>query len=280
MPDIASLTIVFRGAGDVASGAALRLYNAGLRRIILLETARPMAVRRTVSFSEAVYEGEILVEGVRARLASSPAEIPSIWKEDALPVLVDPDGTLIRGQKPDVVIEATIAKRNIGVHITDAPLVIGVGPGFTAGKDVHCVVETKRGFTLGRLYRSGSAAPDTGRPGDVMGYTLERVLRAPCAGLFETTLDIGDRVEAGQSVGTVAGQPVISEIGGILRGLLRSGISVEKGTKMGDVEPRPNVGFHKCSDKGMAVGGALLEAILAHALNKAPQPSAEASDEM
>ena len=111
MPDIASLTIVFRGAGDVASGAALRLYNAGLRRIILLETARPMAVRRTVSFSEAVYEGEILVEGVRARLASSPAEIPSIWKEEALPVLVDPDGTLIRGQKPDVVIEATIAKR-------------------------------------------------------------------------------------------------------------------------------------------------------------------------
>ncbi len=268
MPDIADLTIVFRGAGDVASGAALRLYNAGLRRIILLEIPRPMAVRRTVSFSEAVYDGEITVEGVRAKLATSPADIPTLWEEEILPVLVDPEGSLIREMKPDVVIEATIAKRNIGVSMTDAPLVIGVGPGFTAGKDAHCVIETKRGFTMGRLYRSGSAAPNTGKPGVVMGYDTERVLRAPCSGHFETNLDIGDHVDAGAAVGTVAGQAVISQISGVLRGLLRSGLDVEKGAKIGDVEPRANIGFDKCSDKGMAVGGALLEAILAHALNK------------
>lgn len=271
MPDIANLTIVFRGAGDVASGAALRLHNAGLRRIILLEIPRPMAVRRTVSFSEAVYTGEITVEGVRAKLAASPAVIPSLWEEEVLPVLVDPEGALIRDMKPDVVIEATIAKRNIGVSITDAPLVIGVGPGFSAGKDVHCVIETKRGFTMGRLYRRGSAAPNTGRPGVVMGYDVERVLRAPCRGRFETTLDIGDRVEAGASVGTVDGQPVLSRISGILRGLLRPGLAVDAGAKLGDVEPRPDVGFDTCSDKGMAVGGALLEAILAHALTRMPR---------
>lgn len=231
MPNIADLNIVFRGAGDVASGAALRLYNAGLRRIIMLEIPRPMAVRRTVSFSEAVYDGEVTVEGVRAKLAVSSTDIPALWKEEVLPVLVDPEGLLIRNMKPDVVIEATIAKRNIGVSMADAPLVIGVGPGFTAGKDVHCVIETNRGFTMGRLYRSGSAAPNTGNPGIVMGYSVERVLRAPCSGRFETNLDIGDRVEAGASVGTVNGQPVISQIGGILRGLLRAGLDVEKGAK-------------------------------------------------
>ncbi|HIV66618.1 MAG TPA: EF2563 family selenium-dependent molybdenum hydroxylase system protein [Candidatus Mailhella excrementigallinarum] len=270
MPNIADLNIVFRGAGDVASGAALRLYNAGLRRIIMLEIPRPMAVRRTVSFSEAVYDGEVTVEGVRAKLAVSSTDIPALWKEEVLPVLVDPEGLLIRNMKPDVVIEATIAKRNIGVSMADAPLVIGVGPGFTAGKDVHCVIETNRGFTMGRLYRSGSAAPNTGNPGIVMGYSVERVLRAPCSGRFETNLDIGDRVEAGASVGTVNGQPVISQIGGILRGLLRAGLDVEKGAKMGDVEPRDDIGFNRCSDKGMAVGGALLEAIIAYALNREP----------
>lgn len=266
MNELSQWTIVFRGAGDVATGAALRLYGAGLRRLVFLEIPRPMAVRRTVCFSEAVYDGAITVEGVRALRADSPDDIPGIWARGAVAVLTDPEGRSVARLKPEVVVEATIAKKNIGVTMADAPLVVGVGPGFTAGRDVHRVVETCRGFSMGRLIRQGSALPNTGRPGVVMGYDVERVLRAPCAGLFETTLDIGDRVQAGESVGAVDGRPVLSQIGGILRGLLRSGLSVDAGAKIGDVEPRENVGFDKVSDKGMAVGGALLEAMLEHLL--------------
>lgn len=268
MLDLARMTIVFRGAGDVATGAALRLYGAGLRRLIFLEMARPMAVRRTVSFSEAVYDGRVTVEGVTALRAESPADFASLWERGAVPVLVDPEGGVVARLRPEVVVEATLAKRNIGVTRADAPLVIGVGPGFTAGQDVHRVVETNRGFFMGRLIRHGEAAPNTGRPGVVMGYDLERVLRAPCSGVFDTTLDIGARVNAGARVGTVDGEPVISRIGGTLRGLLRPGLTVEQGAKLGDVEPRNNVGFDKVSDKGMAVGGALLEAILEYALSR------------
>ena len=266
MPDLAQTVILFRGAGDVATGAALRLYGAGLRRLSFLEIPQPMAVRRTVSFSEAVYEGRITVEGVTALRAETPADFASIWARGAVPVLVDPAGRCVADIRPEVVVEATIAKTNIGVTRADAPLVIGVGPGFTAGEDVHRVVETKRGFLMGRLLREGSAAPNTGRPGVVMGYDVERVLRAPCSGLFETSLDIGDAIRAGEAAGTVDGTPVLSQIDGIIRGLLRSGLRVAEGAKLGDVEPRNNVGFDKVSDKGMAVGGALLEAVLEHVL--------------
>ena len=175
MPDLAQTVILFRGAGDVATGAALRLYGAGLRRLIFLEIPQPMAVRRTVSFSEAVYEGRITVEGVTALRAETPADFASIWARGAVPVLVDPAGRCVADIRPEVVVEATIAKTNIGVTRADAPLVIGVGPGFTAGEDVHRVVETKRGFLMGRLLREGSAAPNTGRPGVVMGYDVDRV---------------------------------------------------------------------------------------------------------
>lgn len=266
MLDIAQLTIVFRGAGDVATGAAVRLYGAGLRRLVFLEIPRPMAVRRTVCFSEALYDGAIVVEGVRALRAESVDDIAGIWAQGAVPVLADPEGRSVARLRPEVVVEATIAKKNIGVTMADAPLVVGVGPGFVAGVDVHRVVETCRGFSMGRLIRQGPALPNTGRPGVVMGYDLERVLRAPCAGVFETTLDIGDRVRAGDRAGTVDGRPVVSQISGMLRGLLRPGLIVDAGAKIGDVEPRENVGFDKVSDKGMAVGGALLEAILEHLL--------------
>lgn len=266
MNSLSELLIVFRGAGDVATGAALRLYGAGLRRLLFLETPQPMAVRRTVCFSEAVYDGGITVEGVTAVRADTLADLEGIWAQGNVPVLVDPAGDSVAELRPEVVVEATIAKKNIGVAMADAPLVVGVGPGFTAGKDVHRVVETNRGFSMGRLIREGSAMPNTGRPGVVMGYDLERVLRAPCSGVFETRYDIGDRVQAGDSTGTVDGRPVIAQIGGTLRGLLRPGLTVEAGAKLGDVEPRNNVGFDKVSDKGMAVGGALLEAILEHVL--------------
>lgn len=266
MRDLSQMTIVFRGAGDLASGAALRLYNAGLRRMALLEIPQPMAVRRTVSFSEAVYLDEHTVEGVTAIKASSVADVQDIWAQRALAVLVDPAAACLADLRPEVVVEATLSKRNIGVHRHDAPLVIGLGPGFVAGKDVHCVVETNRGIGMGRLLRHGSAEANTGKPGVVMGYDVERVLRAPCAGVFETRLDIGDYVNAGESTGSIAGAPIPALISGTLRGLLRSGLSVPEGAKLGDVEPRANVGFQLVSDKGLALGGAILEAILAHEL--------------
>ncbi len=266
MRDLTTMTILFRGAGDLATGAALRLYNAGLRRLVFLEIPQPMAVRRTVSFSEAVYEGSYVVEGVRAERAGSPDDLPAIWARGAVAVLVDPEGASLPLIRPDVEVEATISKRNVGVRRSDAPLVIGLGPGFSAGGDVHLVVETNRGISMGRIIREGSAEPNTGKPGRVMGYDVERVLRAPCAGLFETGLDIGDYVRAGDSTGTVDGEPVPALISGTLRGLLRSGLRVDAGAKLGDVEPRSQVGFHQVSDKGLALGGAILEAVVAHAI--------------
>ena len=156
--------ILLRGGGDIATGIALRLYRSGFRRLIILETAHPMAVRRRVAFSEAVYEGLCTVEGITAALAPRPEEIAPLWDAGCIPVMVDPQGVTIPRLRPEVVIEATLAKRNVGVGITDAPLVIGVGPGFTVGENVHCIVETNRGHNLGRVLYSGSAEPDTGIP--------------------------------------------------------------------------------------------------------------------
>jgi xanthine dehydrogenase accessory factor len=271
MRDLQTLTIVFRGGGDLATGTGVRLYRAGLRRLVFLEIPQPLAVRRTVSFSEAVYLGRCAVEGITAVLARSPDDAPALWEQGAVPVLVDPGGASLSALKPEVLVEATLSKRNIGVSMDDAPLVIGLGPGFTAGRDVHAVAESNRGISMGRLLRQGAAEPDTGIPGTVMGYDRERVLRAPCGGLFETGMDIGDAVRPGDRVGSVDGTPVRARIGGFLRGLLRSGLRVEKGVKLGDVEPRPGVGFLQVSDKGLALGGAVLEAILAWKLSGDPR---------
>ena len=171
--------ILLRGGGDIATGIALRLYRSGFRRLIILETAHPMAVRRRVAFSEAVYEGLCTVEGITAALAPRPEEIAPLWDAGCIPVMVDPQGVTIPRLRPEVVIEATLAKRNVGVGITDAPLVIGVGPGFTVGENVHCIVETNRGHNLGRVLYSGSAEPDTGIPGDIVGMTTDRHLSQP-----------------------------------------------------------------------------------------------------
>ena len=260
MTALAELTIIMRGAGDLATGVALRLYRAGFSRLLLLETANPLAVRRLVSFSEAVPLGEIQVEGVRAcRLHDLDA-----WpNEEGIAVLVDPDGTAIKSMQPDVVIDAIMAKRNLGTDRAMAPLVIGLGPGFTAGQDVHCVIETMRGHTLGRVIHDGPALADTGVPGSIGGYTTERLLRAPVAGMFVTGHAIGDRVQAGEQVGTVDGEPVIAAIDGILRGLLRTDTPVTAKTKLGDIDPRGEREYCPLvSDKALAIGGGVLEAIL------------------
>lgn len=260
---IADLTIIMRGAGDLATGVALRLHRAGFSRLLLLETEAPLAVRRLAAFSEAVYRKTVMVEAVQARYLADLQDLETFWKAGEIPVAVDPAGESISCLAPDVVIDAILAKRNTGTGSGDGMLVIGLGPGFTAGEDVHCVVETMRGHGLGRVIYEGAALADTGIPGAIEGMTHQRLLRAPCDGLFLTSKDIGDRVEAGQKVATVAGEPVVARISGVLRGLLRTDTPVGAGTKLGDIDPRSDVAFcSTASDKALAIGGGVLEAIL------------------
>jgi xanthine dehydrogenase accessory factor len=255
--------VMIRGAGDIASGVACRLYRANFRRIVMLETASPLAVRRLVSFCEAVHEGEMTVEGIEA-VRVERGEERRAWEEGNIAVTVDPTGESIAALAPDVFIDATLAKRNLGTSISDAGLVIGLGPGFTAGVDCHYVIETNRGHDLGRIISSGQAEADTGIPGEVRGYTTERVLRAPMTGTFTACREIGDCVQMGEVVGWVGKVDVLATIGGVVRGLIRPGSFVTQRTKIGDIDPRgEGVPCATVSDKARALGGAVLEAILA-----------------
>ena len=257
------MLVVIRGAGDIATGIALRLHRAGIH-LILTDLPQPTAVRRTVCFSEAIRLGEVQVEDVTARLAHSPQEALELTRQGTVAVLADPEGACIPALKPDGVVDAILAKKNLGTRMDMAPLVIGVGPGFTAGTDCHAAVETKRGHTLGRVLYTGSPIPNTGVPGNIGGYTVERVLRAPADGIFEPKLEIGALVKAGDVAGMVNGQLMLCTIDGCLRGLLQAGVPVHKGMKSGDIDPRCKP--EHCltaSDKARAVGGGVLEAILA-----------------
>ena len=257
-----ALTILIRGAGDLASGVALRLYRAGMR-VAMTEIARPTTIRRTVAFSDAVTNGEQTVEGVTARRAETPEEALRCMDRGEIPVLVDPECSCRAQLRPDALVDAILAKRNLGTAITDAPIVVGVGPGFTAGADCHAVVETMRGHTLGRVLYDGAALPNTNIPGLIGGFAGERVLRAPADGVFRSVRRIGDAVEAGEPVGFVAGEPMRATISGVLRGLLADGVPVRKGMKSGDVDPRGKAEYCALvSDKALAVGGGVLEAIL------------------
>ncbi|MBL4903129.1 MAG: EF2563 family selenium-dependent molybdenum hydroxylase system protein [Desulfocapsa sp.] len=265
-----NLTIIMRGAGDLATGVALRLHRSGFRRLLLLETEHPLAVRRLVSFSEAITIEKVSIENVTAmRVNVHDVGIPGQWPpDDTIPIIIDPSGKSIQKIQPHIVIDAIIAKRNLGTGINDAELVIGLGPGFTAGKDVNCVIETKRGHNLGRVIYDGTAAADTGIPGNIGGYTNERLLRAPNAGIFKTNFNIGDKVEKGECLAMVDSSPVIANISGVIRGLLRSATPVDNKTKLGDIDPRGKVAFcTTASDKAMAVAGGVLEAIL-HKFNR------------
>jgi xanthine dehydrogenase accessory factor len=229
------MLIVIRGGGDLATGVALRLYRSGMD-VVICETAVPTSIRRTVCFSEAVRLGEMMVEGVTARRAV-PEEIPALLAAGIVPVLVDPEGDCIPGLRPDAVVDAILAKRNLGTSMDIAPIVVAAGPGFTAGVDCHAAVETMRGHYLGRVIYEGSPLPNTNIPGLIGGYAGERVLRAPADGVFAGAKRIGDRVEAGDVAGYVAGKPMVCTIGGTLRGLLADGVPVTKGMKSGDVDP-------------------------------------------
>jgi len=260
---LSELVVLIRGAGEMASGVAHRLHQAHFK-ICMIEIPHPLAVRREVTFSEAIYDGEKEVEGVRAKLISKTEGIESLWKKSHIPILIDPDGKKTRSfLKPDVLVDAIMAKKNLGTQINDAPWVIGLGPGFTAGKDVHVVIETNRGNNLGKMILNGTADPDTGIPGEISGYTIERLLRTMKKGIFHPQKSIGERVNKGSVVAVVDDFPVIAIISGVVRGLLREGIEVKKGMKVGDIDPRGKRELcFNISDKARAIGGGVLEAIL------------------
>ncbi len=246
----------------MASGIAHRLFRSHLR-VAITEVAAPLAVRRAVSFCEAVWDGSCTVEGLNSRRVETAGEFDPVIDRGEIPVLVDPGLGCLDAWRPHVLIDATVAKRNLGTHRDMAEWVIAFGPGFTAGADVDVVVETNRGHDLGRLLYEGSAEPNTGVPGTTAGYTVERVLRAPAGGVFEAVAEIGDLVEPGQVVARVGANEVIVRIPGVLRGLLRTGVPVQPGLKAGDVDPRgePRTCF-TISEKARALGGSALEAIL------------------
>jgi xanthine dehydrogenase accessory factor len=257
------LTVAIKGAGDLASGIACRLYQARIRKIYLLEVPGPLAVRRRVAFSEAVYDGKQTVEGVSAVRVDAVSELEHVWASGKIAVKVDPTWVSLVQQPPDIVIDAILAKKNLGTRLDDAPLVIGMGPGFAAGRDVHRVIETKRGHHFGRIIKKSAAEENTGIPGSIAGCTTERVLRAPADGRFESQCQLGDQVHKGQTIASVYGIKITAQISGMLRGLIRPGVMVSEGLKVGDIDPR---GLERncdtISDKARGLGGAVLEAIL------------------
>ena len=258
------MLVLIRGAGDLASGIALRLWRAGLQ-VVMTEIERPTTIRRTVAFSDAAVQGFARVEDVEARFTPDAASARDLLEQGILPVLIDPEAACKTALRPDVLADAILAKKNLGTRITDAPIVIGVGPGFTVGTDCHAAVETMRGHSLGRAYYGAgdSPLPNTAIPGLIGGYTGERVLRAPADGIFTGALRIGDRVKAGDVAGYVDGVPMRCTIDGVLRGLLADGVPVTKGLKAGDVDPRCRPEYcQTASDKALAIGGGVLEAIL------------------
>jgi len=264
---INELIIIIKGAGEMASGIAHRLYMAGMKNILMTEIPEPLSVRRMVSFCEAVFEGKMEIEGVSAEHVYGIEDIRSIWKNNKIAVLVDPQWQSVKILKPHVVVDAMMAKRNLGTRKDEAPLVIGVGPGFVTDDDVHIVVESNRGHDLGRTMYKGAAEPYTGIPGQMMAYTKERVLRAPVAGRVKHIRALGDSIVTGDPVLRVDSTALIAPIDGVLRGLIRE-IDVVKDEKVGDIDPRGKVEYcHTISEKARAIGGGVLEAIM-HVYNK------------
>jgi xanthine dehydrogenase accessory factor len=262
-----NILVIIRGGGDLATGVAVRLFRAGFS-VMILEIDRPTVIRLPVSFARTIYEGKIIVEGIEAVLIPSWEKAKDIIKQAKTPVLIDPEGYCIEKLSPAVLVDAILAKRNLGTKIDQAPLVIGLGPGFTAGEDVDVVIETMRGHNLGRVYYQGQAAPDTGVPGEVGGESRRRLLRAPADGKIIPLHKIGDPVMAGEVIAEVEGVPLKAEISGILRGLIYPESRVTKGMKVGDIDPRGIKEYcFNVSDKARSIGGAVLEAICAY-LNK------------
>ena len=261
--------IIIRGAGDISTGTIYRLFCAGFP-VLALETDRPSAIRRKVAFSEAVYDGTATVEDLTAVRISDAGEAEQVLAQGKVPLMVDPAGESIRQLKPEVLVDAILAKKNLGTSMKMAGMTIALGPGFEAGKDVHYVIETMRGHDLGRIISHGSAMPNTGVPGIIGGYGAERVIHAPAAGVFRPRREIADEVKAGETIGTVdTGTeeiPVNTQIAGILRGIIRDEYPVTKGFKLADVDPRleQKKNCFTISDKARCIAGSVLELVSAY----------------
>lgn len=258
----AAYTVLIKGGGDLATAVAHKLFKVGFP-VVITELDKPMMVRRNVSFANCVYEKEWTVEGVTSVLVDDENEIEAVIRDGKIPLIVDPLCHIRDKIKPAVIVDAKLAKKNTGTCLADAPIVTGLGPGFEAGKDVHLVVETQRGHNLGKLIFKGQAESNTGIPGEIMGYSKERLIRASSSGYVENHLQIGSIVEMGDIICFVDGKPQISCIGGIVRGLIHEGILVEKNEKIGDIDPRGIREYcNTISDKGRNIAGGVLEGIL------------------
>lgn len=258
--------VVVRGAGDLATGSIHMLHRAGFR-VLALETQRPTAIRRQVSFSEAVYRGTAEVEGVICERIQAPEEAFETWERGRVPLLIDPTGESIKVLRPLAVLDAILAKKNLGTSRSMAPLTIALGPGFCAGEDVDYVVETKRGHRLGRILSRGTAHPNTGIPGDIGGYTTERVIHTPAAGILHGKRGIGDVVKKGEVIAVLETESgdlgIEATIDGFIRGMIGDGFSVCEHFKMADIDPREGE-LENCfliSDKARCIGGSVLELV-------------------
>ncbi|MDO4170821.1 MAG: selenium-dependent molybdenum cofactor biosynthesis protein YqeB [Lachnospiraceae bacterium] len=260
--------IIVRGGGDLATGTIHRLWSAGLR-VLVLEAEYPAAIRRQVSVCEAVYDGMATVEEMTAIKIKTADQADAVIETGNVPVLVDPKGNAIKQLKPEIVVDAILAKKNLGTNMSMAPLTIALGPGFEAGKDVHVVIETKRGHNLGRIIRRGMAIPNTGIPGNIGGYAAERVIHGIEKGIFYNIHKIGDIVEEGEVIAKIktdSGEfiPVTATITGMIRGLLRDGYPIPKGFKIADIDPRKEelANCFTISDKARCIAGSVLEVIV------------------
>ncbi len=260
---LSQLIVGIKGAGEMASAVAWRLYMANIRRIFMAEIPFPLAVRRGVSFCEAIYDGHKTVEDVTAVKVNRLDSIYQAWDDGKIAIGADPEWQMLEGIKTDVLIDAILAKKNLGTKMGEAQLVIGLGPGFCVDRDVNTVIETNRGHNLGRIITAGSAEPNTGIPGPIGGFTDERVLRAPVTGELIPQRKIGDLIDKGQIVASINGKEVQARIDGVLRGLIRTNSQVLQGLKIGDIDPRGEVGYcYTISDKARAIAGSVLEAVL------------------
>lgn len=254
--------IIIKGAGDLASGVAHRLHRSGYR-LLMTDLPRPTAIRRTVAFCQAVYDGSLTLEKITARKAG-PDNFEGVISAGEIPVIAGADPAWLESLNPKAFIEATLSKRNTGLSRKEGRLTIALGPGYNAGMDADAVIETARGHYLGRVILEGPALANTGKPGLIGGYDLERLVRAPGPGEVRFSASIGDKVKAGQVLGQVGGVDIIAAIDGILRGALQNGLTVPERFKIGDIDPRPDSAdyIHSPSDKARAIGGGVLEALL------------------
>ena len=255
--------VMVRGGGDLASGVIHRLYRCGYR-VVILETERPSAIRRMVSFCEAVYDGEAFVEGVLSRRIEEVSQCQDAWDAGEIPLLIDEKAEAAAALSPAALVDGILAKRNLGTSRDMAPVTIGLGPGFEAGEDVDFVVETMRGHDLGRIIEEGCALPNTGIPGTVGGVSKERVIHSPCEGVIKNKKEIGDLVEKDEYLAYVGETPVKASISGILRGIIRNGYQVPKGMKIADIDPRKEEkkNCYTISDKARCIAGSVVEILL------------------